>query len=199
MANPVSNKSKKKKTSSVNWRQTIIVGALIIAILGMVLPNILPLFNSGPSPAAPPRSSGSPSSSLPNNNEMPEPKFQKEGELSFIGSSSGQALAKIDVEIADNDMERGFGLMYRRSMGENQGMLFLFDNNEPQSFWMKNTLIPLDILFIGEDFTINTIHKSTKPLSEASLPSKENSKYVVEVIGGFTDKHGIKEGDKIQW
>jgi hypothetical protein len=159
MANPVSNRPKKKKTSSINWRQVLIVGVMIIAILGMVLPNILSLFNSGPSPMAPPSSNSSTNPPTANNNEMPEPKFQKEGELSFIGSASGQQLAKIDIEIADNDMERGFGLMYRRSMGENQGMLFLFDNNEPQSFWMKNTLIPLDILFISEDFTINTIHK----------------------------------------
>ncbi|MCB0521781.1 MAG: DUF192 domain-containing protein [Lewinellaceae bacterium] len=192
MAKAVGSKQKKKKKNgNINWRQATIVGVMILALLGLVLPNILPLFKGGPGPVAPSTSRKS--------EAMPEPKFQKEGELAFLGGESGQPLAKIDIEIADNDMERGFGLMYRRSMDENQGMLFLFDNNEPQSFWMKNTLIPLDILFVGEDMTINTIHKSTKPLSEASLPSKDNSKYVVEVNGGFTDRHGIKVGDKIQW
>lgn len=182
--------SKKKKTKT-NWRQIIIVGVMVLALLGLVLPNILPLF-TGSGPASPPLTSNP-------TEKMPEPMFQKEGELAFISAETGQPIQKIDIEKADNDMERQFGLMFRKSMQETQGMLFLFDKSEQQSFWMKNTLIPLDIMFVDENLTITTIHENTKPLSEAGLPSKGNAKYVVEVIGGFAQKHGVKVGDKVSW
>ncbi len=195
MANTASRKSpahtaKKKKPGKTNWRRLILVTAMILALLGLVLPNILPLFPSR-GPAVPPQFGGA--------KEMPEPMFQKEGELTFISSETGQPLQKIDIEKADNDMRRQFGLMFRRSMADTQGMLFLFDRSSQQSFWMKNTYIPLDILFVDENLTITTIHENTAPHSEAPIPSSGPAKYVVEVNGGFTQKHGVKVGDKISW
>jgi hypothetical protein len=89
--------------------------------------------------------------------------------------------------------------MYRRSMSDTQGMLFLFNESVPQSFWMRNTFIPLDIMFEDENLTITTIHENTQPLSDKSIPSNGNARYVVEVNGGFTKKHGLKIGDKINW
>ena len=86
-------------------------------------------------------------------NNEPEVKyytFKKEGELTFT-DSLGNAKIKIDLEIADNDYERQLGLMNRKSMEETQGMLFIFQYERMQSFWMRNTLIPLDILFINKD------------------------------------------------
>ena len=106
---------------------------------------------------------------------------------------------KIDIEKADNDMERQFGLMYRRTMEDTQGMLFLFDESTPQGFWMKNTYIPLDIMFVDENNVITTIHENTTPMSDKTVASKGNAKYVVEVNGGFSKKYGIKEGDRISW
>jgi len=135
------------------------------------------------------------------NNNEPEVKyhtFKKEGELTFT-DSLGNAKIKIDLEIADNEYERQLGLMNRKSMGDNQGMLFIFQYERMQSFWMRNTLIPLDMLFINKDKEIITIHKNTKTLSTQSYPSTAPALYVVEVVGGFTNRHNIVVGDKIFW
>ncbi len=135
-----------------------------------------------------------------NNNET-EVKyytFRKEGELTFT-DTLGNAKIKIDLEIADSEYERQLGLMNRKSMEETQGMLFIFQYERMQSFWMRNTLIPLDILFINKDKEIITIHKNTKTLSAQSYPSTAPAIYVVELVGGFTDKYNIVKGDKIFW
>ena len=124
--------------------------------------------------------------------------FEKEGELTFT-DSLGNDIINIDIEISDNEYERQLGLMNRKSMEETQGMLFIFNNEQPQSFWMRNTLISLDMLFINKNKEIVTIHKNTEVLSPRSYPSTEPSMYVVEVIGGFTDKYEIATGDKIFW
>jgi uncharacterized membrane protein (UPF0127 family) len=134
-------------------------------------------------------------------NDEPEVKyytFKKEGELTFT-DSLGNTKIKIDLEIADNEYERQLGLMNRKSMEENQGMLFIFQFERMQSFWMRNTLIPLDILFINKEKEIVTIHKNTRILSAQSYPSTAPAIYVVELVGGFTDKHNIVIGDKIFW
>jgi uncharacterized membrane protein (UPF0127 family) len=125
-------------------------------------------------------------------------QFKKEGELTII-DSIGNQLVKIDIEIADNDYERQLGLMNRQSMEEMQGMLFIFPDERYQSFWMLNTLFPLDILFINSKKEIVTIHKNTKPLSEQSYPSSKPAVYVLEVNAGFCERHNVKSGDKVYW
>lgn len=125
--------------------------------------------------------------------------FIKEGEIVFLRQGTGERIKKIDVEIADNDGERSKGLMYRSAMADSLGMLFIFTNAEPQSFWMKNTYISLDILYVDENKKIVTIQKNTKPLSEESIPSYRNAQYVIEVNGGFCEHYGIKEGDTAQF
>ena len=89
--------------------------------------------------------------------------------------------------------------MNRSSMKENQGMLFIFPDEEIQSFWMRNTLISLDMIFVNKNKKIVTIHKNTKILSSQSYSSTEPAMYVIEVDGGFTDRHHIVRGDKIYW
>jgi uncharacterized membrane protein (UPF0127 family) len=138
-----------------------------------------------------------------NNFITKEPKveyytFTKEGELTFT-DSLGTLKTKIDLEIADNDYERQLGLMNRKEMKENEGMLFIFLRQDYQSFWMRNTLISLDMIFVNDQKKIVTIHKNTKILSETSYPSSEPALYVVEVLAGFTDRHNIQVGDKIDW
>ncbi len=128
-----------------------------------------------------------------------EPSFQKEGELVFINSVNQEIIKKIDIEIADNYSKRMRGLMYRRSMQDNQGMLFIFEKAGPLSLWMKNTYISLDIIFINENYEIVSIQKYTKPLSTQALPSYKDAVYVVEVIAGFCEKYQVKEGDKISF
>jgi uncharacterized membrane protein (UPF0127 family) len=130
--------------------------------------------------------------------EMTEYTFTKEGELVFT-DSTGAMKAKIDIEIADDEYQRELGLMNRKSMLENQGMLFIFPFERVQSFWMRNTFIPLDIIFVDAKKTIVTIHKNTQILSDQSYPSSKPAKYVVEVLAGFTDKYNIQVDDKIDW
>ena len=89
--------------------------------------------------------------------------------------------------------------MKRKSMEENQGMLFIFPEEKMQAFWMRNTLISLDMIFVSAQKEIVTIHKNTKVLSDQSYPSTKPAMYVIEVDAGFSDRHNLKEGDKISW
>jgi len=128
-----------------------------------------------------------------------EPQFTREGQLTFLQQKSKKKITSIDIEIADTDYERMQGLMFRHSMPRQAGMLFIFERSEPRSFWMRNTYIPLDIIFADEKGRIITIHKKTKPLSYETIRSSNGAKYVVEVNAGFCDQHGIHVGDWIRF
>lgn len=122
--------------------------------------------------------------------------FEKINEISI---GNGKELIRISVEIADDKEERNKGLMFRNYLNENSGMLFIFDEENYQTFWMKNTLIPLDMLFINENFKIVDI-KNAVPCKEEPCVLYESSKpakYVLEVNGNFTRSKNIKIGDKI--
>ena len=119
----------------------------------------------------------------------------KEGEVVFLRGE--KRLRKIDVEVAENETERQKGLMFRPYLSDSVGMLFVFDEATPQSFWMKNTMISLDIIYVDQNKKIVSIQKNAKPYSEESLPSFGSAQYVVEVNGGYCDKYDIKVGDSI--
>ena len=123
-----------------------------------------------------------------------EPPFVKEGELVFVKNQQ-----KLTVEIADNDQETTQGLMYRRTMPDSCGMLFIFPNSEPRNFWMKNTYIGLDILFLDDSKKIITIQANRMPFSEEQIPSFENAKYVLEVNAGYCQRKGVQKGDVVDW
>lgn len=123
--------------------------------------------------------------------------FRKDGELELIRGD--ETYLTLDIEIADNDSTITRGLMQRTSMPDLSGMLFLMPEEKIQSFWMSNTSISLDILFINSALEIVHMEKYTTPLSPESVPSKYPAAFVLEVIAGFTDTHGIIEGDKISW
>ena len=101
------------------------------------------------------------------------------------------------VEVADNDAERAKGLMYRKELPEGQGMLFDFQREQEVSFWMQNTYIPLDMVFIRADGRILRIAENTEPLSTRLIPSGGPVRAVLEVIGGTTRKLGIAPGDRV--
>lgn len=101
-----------------------------------------------------------------------------------------------NIEVANTESKREVGLMNRKSLDINSGMLFLFDSEQPLSFWMKNTFIPLDMIFIGSDKKINKVYKNTTPIRE-DLTYNGMGKYVLEINGGLSDKLDIKEGDTI--
>ena len=101
------------------------------------------------------------------------------------------------VEIVDNDADRAKGLMYRKELPEGQGMLFDFHRDQEVSFWMQNTYIPLDMIFIRGDGRISHIAENTEPLSTRLIPSNGPVRAVLEVIGGTGRKLGIAAGDRV--
>ncbi|WP_345006682.1 DUF192 domain-containing protein [Snuella lapsa] len=125
--------------------------------------------------------------------------FKKEGELSIFKSTSDSLKISLDIEIADTDYEIQTGLMYRNSMQNNQGMLFVFKDAQERYFYMKNTRIPLDIIFISENNAIVSFQKNAKPFDESSLPSNLPAKYVLEVNAGLIDTWGLNVGDSIRY
>lgn len=125
-------------------------------------------------------------------------KFTKQGEV-FFQDKNKNLITGIDAELAENEQKRHTGLMFREKMEMNQGMLFIFPEEEEQGFYMKNTVIPLDIIFVNSKKQIVKIYKNAKPFDTTDLPSVKPCQYVVEVNAGFTDKFGIKEGDFIDW
>lgn len=128
-----------------------------------------------------------------------ESKFIKEGKVTFFSKKTKKRIIAIDIEIADTPLERATGLMYRRSIPAKAGMLFIYEQSKPRIFWMENTYIPLDIIFLDEDMRIVMIQKNQKPLSKKLIPSYKNSLYVVEVNAGFCDKYGINIGGYIDF
>jgi uncharacterized membrane protein (UPF0127 family) len=101
------------------------------------------------------------------------------------------------VELADNDAEREKGLMFRKELPEGRGMLFDFHAEAPVSFWMQNTYIPLDMIFIRGDGRILRLAENTEPLSTKIVPSGGPVRAVLEVIGGTARKMGIAPGDRV--
>jgi len=120
-----------------------------------------------------------------------------QGEVTFL-NQDGKEVLRILVEIAEDDYSRAYGLMFRDDLPENQGMLFVFEKEENQFFWMKNTPISLDMIFVNLNNEVVNIEKYTKPYSMQSYPSRKPAKYVIEVVAGYSDQHNIKSGDKIR-
>jgi uncharacterized protein len=125
------------------------------------------------------------------------PKFTKEGELTFF-SKNNREIVTIDIEIADTLEEKRRGLMYRRAMTAIEGMVFVNDMSRHHFFWMKDTYIPLDMIFVGEKMQIVKIERNTIPLSEKLIAVPKDAQYTIEVNAGFCDQHSIKIGDSIQ-
>jgi uncharacterized membrane protein (UPF0127 family) len=104
---------------------------------------------------------------------------------------------KFSIELAENDEQRALGLMHRSAMAADHGMLFDFKRDEVVAMWMRNTRIPLDMLFIARDGRIVNIAKRTVPFSEQSIFSDGPVRAVLELNGGTADKLQIKPGDKV--
>jgi uncharacterized protein len=102
------------------------------------------------------------------------------------------------VEVARNDADRAQGLMYRRSMPADQGMLFDFGRVEPVAMWMQNTYLPLDMLFIRPDGSIARIAANAEPLSTRTISSGEPVLSVLELNGGTAARLGIRAGDRVE-
>lgn len=123
--------------------------------------------------------------------------FREDGTLTFIQDSADAV--QIAIEIAETDSARRRGLMERASLPDSSGMLFIFPSPEQSGFWMANTPLSLDIIFVSPDSQIVDLAKYTKPLSSKNVPSSKPYQFVVEVPAGFADTHGIVEGNRVRW
>lgn len=164
---------------------------VLLILLAVVIAILTTLTNSSHTPMT---SETAPGGSTP----LPQLKFTKHGELTFI-SSKNTFITTIDIEIADTPEKRSMGMMYRSALGDRQGMLFVFPEEQYQSFWMKNTAVSLDMIFVSAKNEVVTIHESTTPYSPQSYSSTKPAQFVVEVNAGFVEKHGIAVGDRIRW
>ncbi len=125
--------------------------------------------------------------------------FKKEGTAVLKKVKTDSIIANLDIEIADDEYQRQTGLMYRHSMKNHQAMLFIFKDERPRSFYMKNTEISLDIIYLNKNKQIVSIQKNAKPYDETSLPSQKAAQYVLEVNSGLSDKWNLKTGDLIEF
>jgi len=163
--------------SGGRWRIILFIGVVVLLLILIFMPRNAANNTSGPSPA---------------------PSFVKQGELTFLANGD-TSIVTIDIEIADNASKREIGLMGRPLMGDREGMLFVYEEENMNAFWMKNTFLSLDIIFIDARGGIVTIHKNTAPFSEQTYAPASMTLLVLEVKAGFTDSFGIKVGDRIRW
>lgn len=124
--------------------------------------------------------------------------FRRDGLLQVV-SPQGEVKAEFEIEIARTELATMQGLKYRESMEKNQGMLFILSGTRPHEFWMQDTYMSLDIIYIGRDYEIFQIYDNTEPFSEELLYPKDINLFTLELIAGAAQEFDIKEGDTIQW
>lgn len=112
-------------------------------------------------------------------------------------NSTAQTTSIFRAQIAKTEQERSVGMMYRRQMDPDQAMLFVFEGMEPRVFWMKNTYISLDMIFVGQDGIVKNVIHSVPPLTETPRRSGVPCKFVLEIPAGQAQKHGIVVGSKM--
>ena len=125
--------------------------------------------------------------------------FTHEGDITIFLNASDTVKTKFNIEFAETDYETQTGLMYRKGMDDDQGMLFIFPDQRMHSFYMKNTEFPLDIIYIKEDLKIASFQENAQPLNETGLSSQVPIKYVLEINGGLAQELGLSIGDSISF
>ncbi len=128
-----------------------------------------------------------------------EVPFKKEGNLTLHKLVTDSIVATLDIEIADTDYDVQTGLMYRNSMKDNQGMLFVFPTVRQRYFYMKNTRIPLDLIYLDDEKKIVSFQENARPFNEEQLPSIVPAKYVLEVNAGLAEKWILEVGDRMEY
>jgi uncharacterized membrane protein (UPF0127 family) len=116
-----------------------------------------------------------------------------------VADANGTTKAVVSVEVADTWAARELGLMFRQHLPDNTGMLFVFKQPQHLTFWMKNTEIPLDMIFAGADGTVTGIIADAEPFSERQLSVAGDSQYVLEVNAEFALRHRIRPGDRLRF
>lgn len=124
-----------------------------------------------------------------------EPDTRDPAHVVFV--SDGDRRTRVQVEVVDRHDQRARGLMYRRRLEADSGMLFVYPVESNRTFWMKNTYIPLDMVFIGDNRRVVGVVEHAKPLSLERLGVDRPSRFVVEVNAGFARRHGIRPGTRV--
>ena len=117
----------------------------------------------------------------------------------FIVPANGGTGRAFDIEVATTDQEKALGLMFRTKLGDTEGMLFSYGAAQDITMWMRNTYIPLDMVFIRADGTIHRIEAGTEPLSERIIAAGAPVVAVLELAGGAAGRLGIKAGDRVKY
>ncbi len=133
----------------------------------------------------------------PADDAFPDIPFRNDGNLTFFQGETD--IVTIDIEIAESDSARARGLMQRPSLPEKSGMLFLFEREDMQTFYMANTPLALDLLFVDSDSVIIDIDKYNRPFTSDLIRSDAPAQYVIEVPAGFADIYGLLEGERVHW
>ncbi len=131
----------------------------------------------------------------------PEPEnysFRQDGSADIFGPDK-QLKASFRIEIVESEEEVVRGLKYREQLDDDAGMFFIFEYPDLYDFWMQDTYLPLDMLFIASDGTLNEIHENAVPFSEERIHPTMIHQYVLEIKAGFSKKHNLKSGDKVVW
>jgi uncharacterized membrane protein (UPF0127 family) len=164
------------------------LGLMLLALIGLILPSVGSWFPSESD------------SRQPKSGEIQslEPQFAEEGVGAFV-DQNGDTVASFRLELAETAAETAQGMMYRRSVPEGTGMLFIMAEERPQSFWMRNTYVPLDIIYLKADGTVVSIQANAQPMNDMPLPSEGPAKYVLEIAGGRSTQYGINTGLKWLW
>jgi uncharacterized membrane protein (UPF0127 family) len=124
--------------------------------------------------------------------------FAHAAEFTPLSIETASGRHAFQVEIAKDDAMRAQGLMYRRSLDPDHGMLFDFGSEQPVSMWMQNTYVPLDMVFIRADGTVHRVEEHTTPLSTRTIDSGVDVRYVLEVPAGTAARIGITRGSKVR-
>jgi uncharacterized membrane protein (UPF0127 family) len=117
---------------------------------------------------------------------------------SIVEIKSANAHIRLNVEIADSAEKRAIGLMHRENLPYNSGMWFIYETPRTVAFWMRNTLIPLDMIFVDELGKVQKIHKNARPMDETPIPGGDNIQFVLEVNAGLSERYGLGAGDYIR-
>lgn len=128
--------------------------------------------------------------------KTPAIEFKKEAEI-YLTRPSGDTIQQLEVELADDEYQRETGLMYRESLEESQGMLFIFEEEKERGFYMKNTYIPLDLIFLDGNNKIVSIQENAEPHSEKTIPSEASAQYVLEINAGLVNEWNLQVGDSL--
>ena len=117
---------------------------------------------------------------------------------SIVEIKSAHAHIRLNVEVADSAEERAIGLMHRESLRYNSGMWFIYETPRTVAFWMRNTHIPLDMIFVDQYGEVQKIHMNAPPMDETPIPGGENIQFVLEVNAGLSERYGLGAGDFIR-